>query len=101
MSVWESFNWNLLLQVANAVGLVVLWLRKPGEDAGQKAEAVGSRVNLLEERLKHMPTSDELTELEGTVKEVKATLEAMKEQQELARRTLARIEDYLLNNARR
>ena len=98
MTAWENANLTLLLHAAQMVALVMLWLRKPGEDAGKKADAVSGRVSLLEERLKHMPTSDELTELEGTVRAMDAKLNSLQEHQEQMRRTLARIEDYLLNH---
>jgi predicted nucleic acid-binding Zn-ribbon protein len=47
--------------------------------------------------LKHMPTQDEIAELQGDMKAVKATQEGMRVELQTARRSLERIEDFLLN----
>jgi hypothetical protein len=89
---------RFLLDAAQTVFIVLLWLRKPGQDAARAAEAVKGRVDVLEERLKHMPTSDELSDLEGTVKAIKASMDGLAAAQLALAGTAARIEHYLLNH---
>lgn len=85
-----------------------LWLRKPGEEAGQAVSALkeehGKRLHehsrllaLFEERMKHMPTSEELAELEGTVKTIASQVEGLGESMGTVRLQLNRIETYLLD----
>lgn len=109
MNLDEILRWGLaFITVANAVAAVVLWLRRPGDDAMQtatvalgKIAAIETRQAVLEERLNHMPTSDELTELEGTVRELNSSLKGMREFQDSLRATLSRVEGYLLSQGNR
>lgn len=98
MSLMDSLTFGSLIDAAQTVALVVIWLRKPGQDAAVAVDHMKGRVDVLEERIKHMPTTDELTELEGTVKAIKATLEGMATSHESVRTTLIRVENYLLNH---
>ena len=54
-------------------------------------------MEALQTTLKHMPTQDEMAELQGDMKAVKATQEGMRIELQTARRSLERIEDFLLN----
>jgi outer membrane murein-binding lipoprotein Lpp len=108
MTLDELLKPAFLLDLVQVVAIVALWLRKPGEDAGAKADAVArlvkdiaGRVDVLEERMKHMPSSTELADLEGTVKAINAKLDGMHHNQEAVGRTLSRIEDYLLKHQAR
>lgn len=95
------FLWNVCLTIGH-------FLRKPGEDAGAAVEslraehgaelaAIKSDVVAIKTELKHMPTSEELAELEGTVKQINARTEGMAENMSTVRSQLNRIENYLLN----
>ncbi len=90
---------------------VVIWLRKPGEDASAAVVALRSEVlglhgamNLrqatMEERLRHMPNSEELAELEGTVKTIAAQNANQSERLSVMGNQLNRIENFLLNHKR-
>lgn len=100
MIVEQFLTPSLLMDIAQTIAVVWLWLRKPGQEAGVKVDAVEGRVDVLEERIRHMPTTNELTELEGTVNAIKATLDGMQQSQDVQRATLARIESYLLSHGR-
>jgi hypothetical protein len=96
---------RFVLDLAQCIVLIVLWLRKPGQDAGDKAaaallaaQAVASRLDVIDERLRHMPSETKLAELEGDFKAMSATLEAMQESQDTVRGTVQRIEQFLLNS---
>jgi len=52
---------------------------------------------VLQERIAHMPTSEELAELDGSVRELAAGQKALADAQGLMNKTLFRIEDHLLN----
>lgn len=116
--------WSSLAQwlVTGALA-IVMWTRKPGEDAAKAVEAlrresgddidavqqamgsdmaaIRERVTRLEEHIKHVPTSDELSELEGEVKAMSATVHAVAESIGTIRLTLNRIETYILNGSAR
>jgi len=98
MSQIEFNDPRFWLDVIQMVAIVALWLRKPGEDAGRALERLTNRVDVLDERLKHMPSSEELAELEGNVLAIKATLQGMQETQQTTRATVTRIEQYLLHS---
>lgn len=94
--------WNVLLTG-------VVWLRKPGQDAQQAVARVERRISsevakidhrlvVAEERLKHMPTSDQFNELTGTVRRLEATTEHQNETLAALRASLARVESYLLTS---
>ncbi len=97
-----SIVWNIGLTV-------IVWLRKPGEDAGAAVAQLGAelkrdiathsaRLAEIETHMEHMPSSEELAKLEGTVMEINARTEAQSEQLRTVSAALTRIETYLLNN---
>ena len=99
MNVTDFLEPRFLLDAAQTVVIGLLWLRKPGQDAGLAVEHVKGRVDVLEERIKHMPTTDELTQLEGTVKAIEAKLDGMVESQTTVRNVVGRFSlDQLLAN---
>lgn len=101
MSIDDLVDPKVLIMGVNAVATVLLWLRKPGESAGEEVKSLKGRVDVLDERMKHMPTTDELTELAGTVKAIQATLESQGENLVTVRNTAARIEDWIRTYGRR
>lgn len=89
-----------------AIGITI-WLRKPGADAGAAVlalrneivslhNAMDRRLSVLEERVKHMPNSEELAELEGTVKTIAAQNTAQSDRLAVIGVQLNRIEGFLL-----
>lgn len=99
---------GLGLSLVTALATFVLWLRRPGEDAAGlvrdldtatrvQLAAQSARVDVLEERVKHMPTSDELTQLEGEMRAISAQLSAVADQLPSVKSALTRIENYLLS----
>lgn len=115
-----NFNWwNFGLTVYGlAIGIVV-YLRRPGEEAGQavtklredvmgELRSMGERMSrevsdlrsvqdTLEERVLHMPGRDEVVEVAGDVKAIKAELKHLVTTQNTQSSTLNRIETFLLN----
>lgn len=96
-----SILWNIGLTV-------VVWLRKPGEDASVAVERLGGdlkrtislhaeRLAEIETHLEHMPNSEELAKLEGTVLQINARSEAQSEALRGLQQALWRIETYLQN----
>ncbi len=92
------FDPRFLLDAAQTVVIVILWLRKPGENAGQKADAVAHRLALMEERMLHLPDAPRVNAVEGDLREIKAMVQAVEDRQDMQGAVLARIESYLLNN---
>ncbi len=113
-----KFWLDLLQWLVTGLIAATVWLRKPGEDASQAVaalrddthESIGKlrsdvtkqfgtlmhRVIVVEERIKHSPTSEELAELEGSVKTIGAQIAAQAEASKTMSATLSRIENYLL-----
>lgn len=102
----DLINWGLLLALANTVGVVALWLRKPGEAAGEQVQALRNavnealallkgRVDVIEERVRHMPTSEELRELEGQLSGIRERLSGLDDTAKNTRAAVQRIEDFL------
>jgi hypothetical protein len=96
-----SLVWNAMLSVT-------VWLRKPGEDAGaavntlrnETAEEVADldhRVTVVEQQIKHVPTTSEMAELDGTVRSIAMQNSGLVEAIGTMRTQLNRIETYLLN----
>lgn len=98
MSLLESITFGSLMDAAQTVALVVLWLRKPGQDASAGVVRLDGELAVVKERMSHMPTSTDLAELEGAVQASKATLDALADSHVVVRSTLTRIEQYLLTH---
>jgi Protein of unknown function (DUF2730) len=88
---------------------LVVWLRKPGEDAAhavnalredlaERHGAISERVTRVEESMRHMPTSEELERLAGTVGAIKGQVEAQSNQLTTLTQGVTRIENYLLHS---
>lgn len=104
----ELKDWVNLIQWLATIALgISVWLRKPGQDAGEavarlskevKAEAslIANRVLILEEHQKHVPTAKDVAELEGTVKAIEMQTSGLAEAIATMRVQLNRIEAYLL-----
>lgn len=91
-------GWNVLLTLA-------FYLRKPGVDAGEavarlekkhaeELAKVNAELGVFAERMKHMPTDDEIGQLNAQVESIRATLQTIPRMQV----QLDRIETFLLNN---
>jgi len=87
---------RFLFDLLQTFVIVLLWLRRPGKEAGERVDALASEVSVLRERLNHMPLRDELTRLEGSVVAIQATLEAMKSSSTATSAAVNRIEAFLL-----
>ncbi|MEY2688198.1 MAG: hypothetical protein RL375_2396 [Pseudomonadota bacterium] len=102
-------NWNTWWAVVQAAAIVALWLRKPGETAGEAvivlrqdvardAGALKGRIDVLEERVRHMPTTEELRKVEGELLAIKAQINGLEDDVKSTRSGVARIEDFLRNS---
>jgi hypothetical protein len=87
-----------ILQFA-LMGLIslVMWIRKPGENASEAINALADRVSRLEETLKHMPTEKDMTRLSGDLRECNARVENLVEGQKRNGNQLDRIEKFLMD----
>lgn len=89
----------------------VLWLRRPGEAAQDDAKKLRTHVDAtvgklhdrvvrLEHHSAQTPTKVELAELEGEVKAIRTQMANQDVQLLAIQRSVTRIEDFLLANAR-
>lgn len=99
------------LSLATALATFVLWMRRPGEDATELVRelqtstrvamaAQSARVDVLEERVRHVPTSEELAQLEGEVRALSTSINGIAAQVNSVNGAVRRIEEFLLKNAR-
>lgn len=89
--------WLDLVQVA---AIVMLWLRKPGEDASVRITSVEAEVKVIKERISHFPNNEELAELEGSLKAVLAQFDGLRDTVVNVRTAVQRIEDFLRSSSR-
>lgn len=61
-----------------------------------KMNDLTNRVSGVEQTLKYMPSQDEISELQGDMKAIKANQEATQREWHTIRQSLNRIEDFLL-----
>lgn len=85
---------NVVMWIVLGAAQVATWLRKPGDDASKAIGEITSRVGILEERMRHVPSADELAQLGGTLTAVEGQLRAVAER-------LGRIETYLMSRNER
>lgn len=84
------------LDALQSVVLVILWLRRPGQDALKSAESLERRLALVEERMTHLPTDEEVTGLRLAVRGIEAQNVGQTQQLTALQSAVARIENYLL-----
>ena len=89
----------------------IVFLRKPGIDAGRAVDVLRADVDLkfaaqerrltqIETHLKHMPSKEDLQMISGKVDVITERVFATVENQQAIKVTLARIETYLLQHMR-
>ncbi|WP_158595802.1 DUF2730 family protein [Oleomonas cavernae] len=59
---------------------------------------LGSRTLLIENELKHLPSSDDISELRAEISGLSGKMSGVAQEQSAQRATLSRIEDHLLAN---
>lgn len=88
--------------------IIYTWIATKDKDNSQHIKAVeealgksiathSSRLDKIETALMHIPTQDELAELQGDMKAVKEAQQSMRTEIETMRKSVDRILDYLLN----
>lgn len=111
-----------LLSLLLNLGLsVLMWVRRPGEEAGRALDAfkdqvaqqvrdhkaaadqahqlLSGRLTELETHMEHMPTTDELRKLEVAVMQIAERTSGLSEGMAGMRASLSRIETWLLNQS--
>ena len=83
---------NVVMWIVLGAAQVATWLRKPGDDATKAITELSSRVAIIEERMRHAPSADELAQLGGTLTAVEGQLRAVSER-------LGRIENHLMSRS--
>lgn len=108
MDIRQINEWlTLVLVLWSAALTAAIWLRKPGVDAAAaiaaakeehrvRQELLINRLVTLEERITHMPTRDELRDLEGGVGAIDERTKGLAEAIGTIRTSVGRIETFLL-----
>lgn len=100
-----------VLTLGNAVANVALWLRKPGEDAGQQVQTLRTetrevtgelrgRLGVMEERVRHLPDADEVMELKSQLSGIRERLSGLDDTAKNTRAAVQRIEDFLRHHSK-
>jgi predicted nucleic acid-binding Zn-ribbon protein len=107
-------DWEFAFKAISAINILatgimafVMWMRKPGEDAGKSIDAFKSevstmmnaqseRISRIEETLKHIPTDDELQVLNGSLREANARIEAVSHGQQRLLNQMDLIQRFLM-----
>jgi Sec-independent protein translocase protein TatA len=107
-------DWEFVFKALSAVNILltlvmafVMWMRKPGEDAGKSIESFkgevstmmnsqSERISRIEEQLKHIPTNDELQRLDGSLREANARIEAVGHNQQRLLNQMDLIQRFLM-----
>lgn len=100
----DALQWLFTLGIA-----LMVWLRKPGEAAGNAVQALrdlhaaqisdhASRLTQIETHMKHMPDEGEFRKLEGQVNEVGQRVHGIQDSLAPIRQSVQRIEEFLLRS---
>jgi hypothetical protein len=117
-----KFWWNVALTLVTGVIAVIVWLRKPGEEAmaslpkmkkefddallklkdlfSAEVAELRSAQRLIDEKIRNIPGAREVDQLAGDVRVVKTEVEALSKTQDAQTAALARIEQFLLQQGR-
>lgn len=107
-------NWISIAQFAWLIALTLgTWLRKPGDDAGRKVATLRdemqarnessareqaelrSRQDLLEERMRHLPTHNDIRSMVDGMADMRGKLAALADGQRVQQSTLQLIQEFL------
>ncbi len=105
-------DYETLAKLANWLVLGVLafvtFMRKPGQDAAEAVKkleaqmtnevlAIAARLDVVEERMTHMPRNEDVARLTGEIQTLQVRVEGVQSGMEGMGHQLNRIENYLLN----
>lgn len=82
---------------ADAIRRVAAEVAGNAARAGENYQALSLRLATVEERLKHMPTSDEMAQIEGDVSEVRAKVDGIEDLLKRVEHQTNLIHQHLLN----
>jgi hypothetical protein len=81
---------DIAVIVLSGINTAVVWLRRPGEEAKRSLQTLGERIDdelgelatrlqVVEQRMQHMPTDEELATLRGDVQQVMAIVNGQRD----------------------
>lgn len=92
---------RFLFDLLQTALIAVLWFRQLEKSNDRHVDDIDTQLEVLREKITHMPLRDELTRLEGSVAAIQTSLDAMRESSAVTRATVTRIEAFLLQAAQR
>lgn len=87
-----------LSMIASASAWLYTWIAQRRAATAKDAEEMGRKITLLEERLRHVPSSDLVNALHSDMKGVQARLDGIQQSLMPLSMALDRINQYLLNH---
>ena len=122
MNNFDFSWWDVVNSLGSMLLALILWLRRPAEEAGQEVgklrEAVmrelrtmGDRISKevsdlrnvqdkLEERIRHMPSHNEVSELSGDIKAIDERTKGLAEGLGSVRAQLQWLQDFLVKQGK-
>lgn len=105
------FWWDVAQALATLALTAVVYLRKPGLDAKADVNTIREKLDshiaetktelaIIEERIKHLPTREQLAQVVGRLENIGVQNTALHESLGTLRAATGRIESYLLNERR-
>jgi hypothetical protein len=92
---------RFLFDLVQTLVIAVLWFRQFEKSHDSHVDDIDTQLEVLREKISHMPLRDELTRLEGSVAAIQTSIDAMRESGAVTRATVTRIEAFLLQAAQR
>ncbi|UDF29823.1 UNVERIFIED_ORG: DUF2730 domain-containing protein [Roseateles sp. XES5] len=100
MDVSPLKDWLGLIALLISVGSsVVLFLKSDAKKAGETLISHGSRIQKLEDDMRHMPDKETVHKLQIDLTEMKGQMATMVKSSEATERATRRVEDFLLKKA--
>jgi hypothetical protein len=96
-------NWVATIAlILSTTSLIVTWVKSPGEKVAKKLDEFADglkkhdrRIQAVEDEMKHLPTSDEFSELKVCMAEVKGDVERVQEMVTWLKSTVQSMDNYL------
>jgi len=89
---------SVALDLVQTVLIAVLWMRKPGQDAAARVQRLEGRMDVVDERLRHIPETQMLYDLSGRLTTALAHIDGLRDAVTQTRGSVTRIEEFLRHN---
>lgn len=97
---WLRLGWDVLWGIGTLLALLIAWWVKRWAAPKDELDDVRERLARIEERIKHVPTNHDLTDVRQAVSKLGAQISQLSGEQHANARLLERINQYLMERGR-